>query len=75
MPIDICSMNISRHDWTKEDVGLSIHLYSHNNRNLSIITIITGLVNTTGFSLPSANRTLFLGFNIYAEEITGTLNN
>jgi hypothetical protein len=71
MPIDICSMNISRHDWPKENVGLLIHLYSRNNRNLSIIAIITGLVITTGSSILSTNSTLFLDFDVYAEEITG----
>ena len=73
MPMDICSMNISRHDWPNEDVGLWVHLNSRNSRNLSIIAIITGLDITTQSSIPSTNSTLFLGFNIDAEEITGTL--
>jgi hypothetical protein len=75
MPMDICSMNISRHDWPNEDIGLPIHLYSCYSSNLSIIAIITGLGITTESSIPSTNRTLFLGFNINAEEITGTLIN
>jgi len=68
-------MNISRHDWSNEDVDLPIHLYSRNSRKLSITAIITGLVITTGSSIPSANSTLSLGFNNYAEEITGKLIN
>jgi len=75
MPIDICSMNISRHDWPNEDVDLPIHLYSRNSCKLSITAVITGLVITTGSSIPSTNSTLSLGFNNYAEEITGTLIN
>jgi len=67
-------MNISLHDWPNEDVGLSIHLYSRSSRKLSI-TAITGMVITTGPLIPSTNSTLFLGFNIYAEEITGKLIN
>jgi hypothetical protein len=51
MSIDICSMNISRHDWPNEDVGLSIHLYSRNSRNLSIAAITTGLHITTESSI------------------------
>jgi len=43
MSIDICSMNILKHDWPNEDVGLSIHLYSRNSRKLSITAIISGL--------------------------------
>ena len=69
MPIDNCSMNISRHDGPKADVGLSIHLYYRNSRKFSIIAIVTGLGITTGCSIPSTNSTIFLGFNIYAEEL------